>query len=362
MWYDPDTASHEVVVANMRFENDIDLYNRTASEDIMVNWITYGDMSYRTQAAAYVKDSHIVVAADLGTLTGISTGSTVEIEVMGVLNGNFIRFWPRTITKTIDNWYDNDFSTFRYTSTTPLPDEIGVNQLRLYWKIKTDTGSSVVISEQMTGNTTYTLWSQPRTDDVGYFWENSAQPVPEEDPRIYVEVINYSCTWASGKNTEKEIMDAIFDGLWNEAYTTPGWRYTPGEGSTDGLILKTDTGSCGEWALFYHALVETQGIDVTRITRQMSFQRNGTIGVIGGDKVDPVYLYGHDMVLGGTQIEKYKQLPVDILLSDITDAVYDIVVGYRGNLTDYFSFLDANDESGVGKYMRLNKIFDLCIG
>jgi len=363
VWYDPDMASHEVVVAQMRFEKDIDLYNRTASEDITVNWVTYTDMSYRTQAAAYVRDSYIVVAADVGTLTGLPTGSVVEIEVMGVLNGEFVRFWPRTIAKTIDNWYDNDFSTFRYTSTTPLPDEIGVHRLRLYWRITTYTGTNVIVSEQMTRNIIYTTWQAPLTNVPGKespydYWDPPNKP--EGDPRKYVETIEYSCIWASGKNTEKEIMDAIFDGMWNEAYSVPAWRYTLGEGSLDGLILKTDTGSCGTWAAFYHSLVESQGIDVTWVSR---FLVNCDYGswpdnaceMIGGEYQDRSLLRGHDIVMGGTSIDHWGYYD----LNQLTDEIYDPVCGFRGDAQTYYQTLDIYNRTGTE--IQIVQIYDLNI-
>jgi len=207
--------------------------------------------------------------------------------------------------------------------------------------------------------------------------------MPERDLRTYVEVIGFSCEWATGAKGKDNIMRAVMEGLWNEAPNVENWRFIRDDDmSTDSLILQGSSGVCGEWAEFFHSLVECQGLDVTLVVQVLRYYDGSSIETgdddpdenspsgdeygdeilsIGGKVIDRYeFKYAHAIILGGPK-QSWAEDGNQIFLADIQNLIYDVTVdpnleghGFIGSAVEYFNAIEYPRGYGEGTYMYFN--------
>jgi hypothetical protein len=169
-----------------------------------------------------------------------------------------LSFDPKTITTT-----GSTEKTEVFESTNGLPNVVGIWDLELEWQFS-QSGSSIGSQRNPkagTFQTLFTTWERPLLNglfDVGL----KAESMPTQ----YLEVIETSCNLLKGNDSS--ISDQLaLNIIQDQAWSNGGYKYLGGhslDAEPRGIdrFLRETNGLCEEFSQFYHALAESQGIDI----------------------------------------------------------------------------------------------------
>lgn len=137
----------------------------------------------------------------------------------------------------------------RFELKTRLPDAIGLHPTKWDWYVRDRH------------NPSQSLPAGTSTHRIGTTWRPMTVPTHEEgwlDYWVYSKVMEWTCSWAAGRNTEKEICDALITKLHNSGLVYGIERYTPRD------ILLHGGGMCNAWYQFFQQMCHCQGVYVHR--------------------------------------------------------------------------------------------------
>lgn len=130
-----------------------------------------------------------------------------------------------------------------------LPDEIGVHTAELDWYVRENPPSPHCPPVGRSTHRLATSWRALATAPAG----EDALPT-----WVYKPLMEWTCRWAAGRNNEKAICDAIFNGL-----PSSGLRYGVFAHTIRDLLLNQG-GMCQAWYETFQQMAQCQGVFVYR--------------------------------------------------------------------------------------------------
>jgi DNA-binding beta-propeller fold protein YncE len=236
----PDPPPLEVDSIHFNYDGSqaISLKDHVTDDFIQVKpeWIK----GSRNEPVAYVQGTLPHIRVVFRTLPGF-VGGTYAISAIGNLGGVRRKdvtpnFHPSGLTDPID-----------FELMWPLPHAIGKHTVSFEWFVRSTAGPAIPIPIGPTNHTICTTWKKmvPNlTEDLSNW--------------VYKNPMLWTSEWAAGKNSEKDICDAIIQDLHLSGlkYGIDGWSVRD--------ILTKGGGMCGGWYVMFQHLAHCQGVFVHR--------------------------------------------------------------------------------------------------
>ena len=130
-----------------------------------------------------------------------------------------------------------------------LPNQVGIHTAKLDWYVRSQADPGACVAVGTSTHRICTTW-RPMTPDAHqelYRW-------------VYKPLMEWSCGWATGRDDEKDICDALMKGL----RSSPLQYGHPLRVRDVRNFLLNQGGMCGEWYCVFQQLAHCQGVFVHR--------------------------------------------------------------------------------------------------
>lgn len=243
----PDPAPFEVYSIQFNYDGSsaISLKNPVSDDYIHLQpeWIKAPP---RDEPAAYVRSTKPHIKVIFRKIASSVTG-TYAIGAIGNLGG--IR---RNNNVSLTFQSSGMSNVVDFELMWPLPGKIGKHNVHFNWYVRKTAGANIPIDIGSDSHTICTTWKtmDPSKDTTLNDW-------------VYKMPMLWTSEWASGKNNEKEICDAIINRLPDSGmkYGVGGWEVRD---MLNGYQGGPPGGMCGGWYKMFQHLAHCQGVFVYR--------------------------------------------------------------------------------------------------
>jgi hypothetical protein len=210
----------------------------------------------RNVPAAYLRGARPVVRVVFARAARAARGASAGRWRIGARGAGGPSVAMRDVRLRFDGHGHSAPVTFALAA--PLKGAIGVARVSWAWSAVAPDGRRTTVAT--TRHTLLTTWKPARE---AADWQNLTRP---KDPPAwrgirrwaYRPVVEWTCAWAAGRRTEKQICDAVI-----RQFHTARLRYAVNQHAVRGILLDHG-GYCGGFYRLFQALVGAQGVFVHR--------------------------------------------------------------------------------------------------
>ena len=204
----------------------------------------------RNEPAAFVRGSRPTVAVVFAAASGAAQ-LDATIGASGENSGIGIK--PRQVSLRFDA--KGLSAPVLFELAAPLPDQIGTSHLKWAWFIRVPSGD---VPLGTTEHVVYTTWKAPLGAakwalPVYGTYPKPSPPVPVKN-WTYAPLVAWTCEWAAGADSPKEICDAIIRNA-----SRSGLHYYVSAWDVRTMLLQGG-GMCGGWYKMFQGLAAAQGV------------------------------------------------------------------------------------------------------